>query len=50
MRMSYECLAYKEGKPFKMVHVLASNRSEAEALAWEKFRSIGIEPESVNCK
>lgn len=50
MNMSYECWAYKNGKPHKMVHVTASNKSEAEQLAWAKFRSIGIEPESVNCK
>ncbi len=50
MSMSYECWAYKNGKPYKMVHVSANNKSEAEALAWEKFRSLGIEPESVNCK
>jgi hypothetical protein len=50
MAMSYECWAYKNGKPWKMVRVNASNKSEAEALAWAKFRSMGIEPDSVNCK
>lgn len=50
MSMSYECWAYKDGKPFKMVYVTASSKSEAESLAWQKFRNLGIEPESVNCK
>jgi len=48
--MSYECWAYKNGSPYKMVHVIASNSSEAENLAWAKFRNLGIEPESVSCK
>ncbi|MDP8170103.1 hypothetical protein QJU96_02215 [Pasteurella skyensis] len=50
MSMSYECWAYKNGSPYKMVHVVASSKSEAEQLAWAKFRSMGIEPEFVNCK
>ncbi len=50
MAMSYECWAYKNGKPYKMIRVSANSKSEAEMLAWEKFRSMGIEPESVNCK
>ena len=50
MSMSYECWAYKNGKPWKMIYVNANNRSEAEALAWQKFRSLGIEPERVTCK
>lgn len=49
MAMSYECWAYKDRKPSKMVHVTADSKSEAETLAWEKFRSLGIEPESINC-
>ena len=48
--MSYECWSYKNGKPDKMIHVTASNKEEAEALAWEKFRSLGIEPDYINCK
>ena len=48
--MKYECWAYKNGKPDKMVYVVADNKGEAETLAWEKFRKLGIEPESVNCK
>ena len=50
MRMSYECWAYKNGKPDKMVHVVADSKAEAEVLPWEKFRNLGVEPESVNCK
>jgi hypothetical protein len=50
MSMSYECWAYKNGSPDKMVHVTASNSAEAENLAWAKFRNMGIEPESVRCK
>jgi len=48
--MSYECWAYKNGKPDKMVHVTAQNKSEAEAIAWDKFKSLGVKPESVSCK
>jgi len=48
--MTYECWAYKNGKPDKMVKVSASSRDEAIALAWQKFRSLGIEPESVTVK
>lgn len=47
--MSYECWAYKNGKPYKVVYVVANNKAEAEVFAWEKFRSMGIEPEYINC-
>ncbi len=50
MSMKYECWAYKNGKPDKMVHVVASNKTEAEQLAWDKFKKLGIKPDSVNCK
>jgi len=50
MSMTYECWAYKNGKPYKMVKVSASNRDEAEIFAWGKFINLGIEPESVKCK
>lgn len=50
MAMLYECWAYKNGKPSKMVQVTASSKSEAEQLAWQKFRDIGINPDSVSCK
>ncbi len=33
-----------------MVHVTANSKAETEALAGEKFRNLGIEPEYVNCK
>lgn len=49
MAMTYECWAYKDGKPWKMVNVSASNKSEAESLAWEKFRRLGIEPSYIVC-
>ncbi len=49
--MSYECWAYKGGSPWKMVHVTANSKSEAESKAWDKFKNvIGISPESVKCK
>jgi len=48
--MSYECWAYVGGHPDKMVHVSANNASEAESLAWEKFKDLGIKAESVHCK
>lgn len=50
MSMSYECWAYKDGKPWKMTKITANSRGEAEQLAWQKFRDMGISPESVNCK
>jgi len=50
MRMKYECWAYKNGKPDKMVYVSAENRDDAEVLAWEKFRNLGITPDYVKCK
>ena len=50
MSMSYECWAYVNGKPHKMVHVIANSTSEAESLAWGKFRNLGVNPESVNVK
>lgn len=50
MAMSYECWAYKDGKPYKMVKVSASTQEEAIALAWEKFQSLGVSPEKVTAK
>lgn len=50
MSMSYECWAYKDGKPWKMTNVVASSKSEADAMAWEKFKSMGINPERVTTK
>jgi hypothetical protein len=47
---SYECWTHPNGKPDKMVHVLADNRSQAVTLAIEKFRSLDIKPISVTCK
>ena len=49
--MSYECWAYKNGSPWKMVHVSANNKSDAISKAWDKFKNIiKITPQSVNCK
>ncbi len=35
--MSYECWAYINGKPEKMVKVTASSKDEAESLAWQNL-------------
>lgn len=48
--MSYECWAYINGKPEKMVNVTANNKEEAETKAWEKFNNLGINPDYINCK
>jgi len=47
----YECWAYNNGVPLKMVHISADSNSEAVRRAWEKFRNlIQFGPESVKCK
>lgn len=49
--ISYECWAYKNGSPWKMVHVDANSKSDAQSKAADKFKNIiGITPESVKCK
>lgn len=48
--MSYECWAYKNGSPWKMVNVTANSKSEAVDLAWDKFKGLDINPQSVDCK
>lgn len=48
--MTYECWAYKNGKPSKMVKVSANNKAQAVSKAWDKFKEIGINPDSVNVK
>ena len=48
--MSYECWTHPGGHPDKMVHVTANSKSEAESLAVDKFKDLGIKPESVSCK
>lgn len=48
--LSYECWAYKNGSPHKMVHVTADNKSEAENLGWAKFQRLNISPAYVKCK
>jgi len=50
MARTYECWSYKNGKPDKMVKVSANDKNEAIMLAWEKFRKIGVNPDSVNVK
>jgi len=46
--MTYECWAYKNGKPDKMVKVSADNKDQAIAKAWDKFKKIGVNPDSIN--
>lgn len=48
--MKYECWAYKNGKPFKMINVTANNRNEAEILAIQKFVDLEIAHDYVNVK
>ncbi len=50
MSMSYECWAYVNGKPHKMVHVTANSKSEAEQLAAQKFQYLGVNYDYINCK
>jgi hypothetical protein len=50
MANSYECWAYKNGKPDKMLKVSANNKEEAIILALEKFKGIGINPDFINVK
>ena len=48
--MSYECWAYKNSKPYKMVHVSADNNNQAVGLACEKFKKLDILYDYVKCK
>lgn len=48
--MSYECWAYKDGHPYKMVHVLADNNAEAVSKAIDKFSNLGASGLPVKCK
>ena len=48
--MKYECWAYKNGKPDKMVHVTADNNDQAVGLACEKFKKLDILYDYVKCK
>ena len=50
MKESYVCWANLDKTPYEMVYVTAKNRSEAEKLAWKKFKRLGISTESINCK
>lgn len=47
----YECWAYNNGTPLRMVYISADNDSDAVRKAWEKFRNvIQFGPDSVKCK
>ena len=48
--LSWDCWAYKNGKPDKNIKVVAGDRSEAEALAWQKFERLGVRPEKITVK
>jgi len=48
--LRWECWGYKNAKPQWNVSVTASSRAEAKNLAWEKFRSLGRNPEKVTVK
>lgn len=50
MSLKYDCWGYKNGKPEWNVTVIADNRSDAENKAWEKFKSLGRNPERVTVK
>lgn len=48
--MKYECYSYRNGKPHKMVHVVADNNAQAVELACEKFKKLDILYDYVKCK
>lgn len=50
MAKSYECWTYKNGKPDKMTKVNANDKNEAMSKAWEKFRNLGLNPDSIKVK
>lgn len=50
MSRLYECWAYKNGRADKMVKVNADSKEKATMKAWDKFRNIGVNPDSVNVK
>jgi hypothetical protein len=47
--MSYECWMYKGGSPWKMLHVVADNKSEAESKALAKFQYHNWNGDYVKC-
>jgi len=47
--MSYECWMYKDGSPWKMVHVVADNKSEAESKALAKFQYNNWNGDYIKC-
>lgn len=48
--MSYECWMYKDGGPWKMLHVSADNNSEAVSKAADKFRYHNWNGDYIKCK
>jgi len=48
--MSYECWAYKDNKPYKMVYVDASSKEEAISKAFEKFQKLEIKFDFIKAK
>ena len=48
--MKYECYSYRNGKPDKMIHVLADNNEQAVVLACERFKKMDIIYDYVRCK
>lgn len=50
MSMKYECWAYVNGKPEKMVFCTTNSKSDAEAEARQKFDSMGVRYDYVKCK
>ena len=49
--LKYECWTYKNGKPYKMTHVVADNKDQALKLAAEKFKKLDIGSyDSLQCK
>ena len=49
--LKYECWTYRNGKPYKMTHVVADNKDQALKLAAEKFKKLDIGSyDSLQCK
>ena len=48
--MKYQCYSYRNGKPDKMVHVVADSNSQAVELACERFKKLNIVYDYVQCK
>lgn len=49
--MRYECWTFVAGKPDRMTQVVADNKAQAEKLATQKFRQLGVPRfEGVRCR